>query len=145
MKYQIVVHENKELVPGPADWQWGTRIGHDGDRDRESWPEYNAWRRIAIDRGGMPRYWGPLDSVVPLEVNGVPDERYAKTTFTFNDLQTCQEFFDMTTTPDNNAKHPKIYLLKIVEVQDDGTFVRVVTQTNTKPLQLLNGEFSTAH
>jgi len=132
MKYQIIVTENTEIVPGPAGWNWGTRIGEDRDVERPDWNAYNEFRRKVIDNGGFDRYWGPLDSVYPAEINGSPDLRYAVGTFTFNTLEAVNEFYELIVNGDN-PRYPGVYHVKIVEIEDDGTFVSLVKETNTIP------------
>jgi len=133
MKYQIIITENTELVPGVTGWEFGTRIGQDRDADRPDWNAYNQFRRTVIDNGGWDRYLGPLDYVWPLEVNGTPNELYSVATWCFNTLEAVNGFYELIVNGDN-PRYPGVYHVKIVEIEDNGTVISVVKETNTIPL-----------
>jgi hypothetical protein len=134
MKYQMISHEHITNVAGPEGWDWGLQTGANRDRDHPLWPDYNVFRRKVIDNGGFDSQWGPLDSINPLVVDGTPNESFAEFIVTFNTLEAASELFDMRVGQDNNPKSSKVYYVKLTEVQDDGTLVSVIKESNSMPL-----------
>ena len=131
MKYKLSVNERKELAP-PVNPDFPNWVGRPRDYDHPNWPDYNVFRRKVIDNGGLDSTWGPFDSVVPLEVDGKTNE-FVTTTVVYNTLEAIQEFYSLIVDSDNNPRNPGVYYVAITEIEDDGTDVRIVQETNSLP------------
>ena len=90
------------------------------------WPLYTSLVQILVENGDLDAVWHELNSVVTL------DDGYVQTTLTFNTLAGAQGYYNLVVDENLDVRVPsKVRNNKIVEVQDDGTFVQTITQSNT--------------
>lgn len=90
------------------------------------WADFGSLVTVLVENGDLDAVWHELNSVVTL------DDGYVQTTLTFNTLTGAQGFYNLVVDENSDIRVPsKVKSNKIVEVQDDGTFVQTITQSNT--------------
>jgi len=90
------------------------------------WPLFTSLVQVLVENGDLDAVWHELNSIMPL------DDGYVQTTLTFNTLAGAQGYYNLVVDENLDVRVPsKVRSNKIVEVQDDGTFVQIITQSNT--------------
>jgi len=121
MKYQTITICSNSITSAKTNT---CTVGWDRFNVTPQWEEFKTLRDTAINNGDLDRYWGPFDAVEE------ETDNHSRQTTTYNTLTGAENYYNlMVDANSNNPTAPDVFYCKVVEINDDGTFVRLVKES----------------